>query len=214
VGSAIGGDTALESTWTRAADIRFTAVDYTNTTAGRAEDCVSTKQEGRTGTANVPPLSNPGAKQISYAPTGGDPLDCFIDREIDEIVATMTLMPAAAFWKFKRGEITPQQMQEELARNGATILHTRNHWLVIELRDAQTGLGREMRVYDSAPSEPVKRDVRRIAAQLQLPTPTFIRCPRQARGTNECGLFAMANVISSLLSVFLKRRDEEISMNH
>jgi hypothetical protein len=52
-----------------------------------------------------------------------------------------------------------------------------------------------MRVYDSAPSEPVRRDVRRIAAQLHLPTPTFIKCPRQARGTNECGLFAMANII-------------------
>lgn len=69
VGSAIGGDATLESTWTRGADTRSTE-DSTHTTAGRAGNCVSTKQgEGRV-PRMCPHSPTPGLSRLATRPQG------------------------------------------------------------------------------------------------------------------------------------------------
>ena len=65
-------------------------------------------------------------------------------------------------------------------------LHTRRHWttLVVQARD---GVVRTT-VYDSAPSEPVRRDARTLLRAIGLPQPHFVCLARQPAGSNECGL--------------------------
>jgi len=50
-------------------------------------------------------------------------------------------------------------------------------------------------IYDSAPSPAVRRDASRLASLCGWHQPTFIPCPQQAYGSQECGLFAIAVVL-------------------
>ena len=60
----------------------------------------------------------------------------------------------------------------------------RHHWIAVEVSTEQT------RVFDSAASQVVRNDMRRLADRLGLPQLSFENVPQQFRGSNECGLFA------------------------
>ena len=48
--------------------------------------------------------------------------------------------------------------------------------------------------FDSAPSHPVTRDIRSFCKHNGL-TPFFVPCPRQQRGSSECGIFVIAYAV-------------------
>ena len=70
-------------------------------------------------------------------------------------------------------------------------LHLRKHWVLAITTD-----GRLFKIHDSAPSLIVKKDITRL---LRIAWPgsvaVFVDGPTQMRGSNECGLFVVANAL-------------------
>jgi hypothetical protein len=141
---------------------------------------------------------------------GGDINACLSSIEIDNFCQPN--IPSDLFFRLRNGEVDINTVRRTItnarqATGGDTrqllfIGHFRHHWVAIECifgDAAAEGAGDELRIYDSAPSPMVARDIRRLADDCGWPIPRFIPSPRQQRGTSECGLFAMA-------AVFLLRR--------
>ena len=64
------------------------------------------------------------------------------------------------------------------------IVWVRRHWVCTELTETT------WRIWDSASSVIVRKDLEKWAKQLNWPRPQFEPSPQQVRGSNECGLYA------------------------
>ena len=123
-------------------------------------------------------------------PTGGDLKDCLTSTEINDVVGTRLMVPAEAFYEARQTQDGHQQLAERLrGRDGLVIIHVRHHWLAAHIAKNR------FTVYDSALSAPVQRDMRALAMKMGWNPPTFASCPQQHYGTNECGVFAILNIL-------------------
>ena len=149
---------------------------------------------------------------------GGDITHCLNNTEIDRLITApssdqSTLVPSALFFRWRLGDISDDHVRASInaavdARSSgdvAIVAHFRHHWLVLRFSVSPYSSddvfcdGRALRVYDSAPSPCVARDLERIARHFGWPVPVFVPCPRQLHGSSECGLFAAlnANIINA-----------------
>lgn len=69
------------------------------------------------------------------------------------------------------------------------VFWCREHWTVLMLA------GRNWEFYDSAPSIPVLKDLRRLMGEIPY---DIMRAPRQRRGSFECGFFVCAAIFARL----------------
>ena len=134
---------------------------------------------------------------------------CLSSDDINRILALYPSQPvvdAALFYRFRFNECDAAFVRDKInsalescsPRGLFVVAHFRHHWLCLNFnnkspkRDSDT---RSIRVFDSAPSPMVKRDLHNLCATLNWPTPELAPSPKQARDTEECGLFAIAAVI-------------------
>jgi hypothetical protein len=141
---------------------------------------------------------------------GGDTRDCLSGPECDFLCDSAATMPADTFFRFYRGELSALELRCMLqVRPGSSInfiVHVRHHWVATQLdHDA-------WRIFDSARSAPVCRDIADLANVLGLPPPTFVRCPQQRRATNECGLFASLYVLMLAAGVTIPDTNDFVSL--
>ncbi|KPA79560.1 TATE DNA Transposon [Leptomonas pyrrhocoris] len=79
-------------------------------------------------------------------------------------------------------------------------LHTRHHWLagILMLDNDPTQL--RLRVFDSAPSHVVRKEVKlaykNIDPTIQI---SFVKCTRQERNSNDCGIYMLAHIFSDAM---------------
>ena len=147
---------------------------------------------------------------------GGDKLACLSSTEVnsllleckrtgDGMIADGADVDSALFYRLRLGLVEPSFAQRTIAnallgsprRTIAFVGHFRHHWIALRFRAPDRHQHMILEVFDSAPSPIVQRDLRKLAASLRWPAPTFIDGPRQARGSDECGLFALAAVLLS-----------------
>ena len=135
---------------------------------------------------------------------GGDMMDCLTDADIDSIVQKFNVdnvLKSREFFDFR----TQTREKEFLFRtiNGLLVkfdcvflpVHLRHHWLLCCVSWEENSY--VCRIYDSAPSPVVKRDLHKWLPLLFAPLSVrFMFCPspRQTRGSNECGLFLCCNI--------------------
>jgi len=128
-------------------------------------------------------------------PSGGDIRGCLSATELDKAVGDNLALAADTFWRYAQGQIGKDAIRTAVRRaidrfkRAFLIVHVRHHWVVAVCSD------HSFKIYDSAPSLMVHRDIMKLAAQLQWPQPVFPPMPRQRRGSNECGLFAAAVIL-------------------
>ena len=140
---------------------------------------------------------------LSWGPAlGGDYAGCVDAEELDrgmsailhEVADKVTVWPAETFW---RAAHAPAYLAEVLARLRAwqttqkknrdtLVLPTwvRSHWVLTVCKD------REVMIWDSAPSQPVARDLRKIFLQV-FDDVKYGTSAKQTYGSNECGLFVL-----------------------
>ncbi|PHR97646.1 MAG: hypothetical protein COA68_12300, partial [Oceanobacter sp.] len=133
--------------------------------------------------------------------TGGDLTDCWSAAEIDRLVGNAAALPADTFWKWRNGGISAAQIQQRLAKNRTTVLRLiiwmRHHWVCAELQQAPSPTTTaHLAVYDSATSLAVRKDLHKLAREMGWPEPSFVTCPQQLRGSNECGIYATFFLLS------------------
>ena len=129
------------------------------------------------------------------SPLGGDVTNAWSSDDLDRLLGKRLAVPAASFYDLRNGAIDKMSLASQLlsAVPCCFIIHVRYHWVAARLSRSSGQL--VLTIYDSAPSIPVRRDVRLMAQSLGLPDPQFAPCPRQARGTSECGVFAALYVL-------------------
>ena len=130
-------------------------------------------------------------------PRGGDFHDCLSATEIDSVLAPIKqVLSAFLFYKFRLGKISQEEfyskIKEGLEAHGIIYmpLHIRYHWILMIVRQAEGGVCGE--IFDSAPSKLVIKEVKKILRDT-VPNLTFRPTMRQHRGSNECGIFVIAN---------------------
>lgn len=145
------------------------------------------RQQSKTGCTGFPLAKDPHA---------GDFADCVSSSELDDTIGPLIGGPyitSRAIYDMSKGALAVDTLLKmiggRLHKFGRVflVLWTRNHWA--------TAIGKGTSVsesvwtiFDSAPSEPTRRDFESQFNRLQLPVPT-LRChARQERGSNECGL--------------------------
>lgn len=74
----------------------------------------------------------------------------------------------------------------------------RSHWLTLQIK------GKHAHVYDSAPSEVVRRDVEKWCKNKDL-SASFEICPQQKRYSRECGLFVIGVIMGCVKGKTLKK---------
>lgn len=131
---------------------------------------------------------------------GGDWGDCLNDKEIDFVLSRFEIphTPARMFFDLKNNTITKERVLSLLCKeNGLCFapVHVRHHWVLAVMKIENKNV-LQTKIFDSAPSCIVKKDIEKMWKSLGLPHPAFAICPRQARGTNECGLFAIVNALA------------------
>lgn len=126
------------------------------------------------------------AAAVTVTVKGGDYADCLSSDDIDRILLPelgRRTLPADTFYHLARGEDIKVCIQDGML----CVVHVRHHWVL-----AMFGHGESWRVWDSAPSFAVQRDLGALARQIRRHPPVFVTCPQQLRGSNECGVFAIA----------------------
>ena len=158
-------------------------------------------KERTNATAAVEP-SAPAIGGSASSRTPGDPrLTPTINIEIPLMAATLdrvlqgvAAVPSATFHELHHGygRTLPQfcKLFKGIHKPARFVVHVRKHWVAAELTDS------EFLLFDSAPSEPVRRDLRRDARKLGFPAPTFVPVPTQIMGSEQCGLFAIMYVLA------------------
>ena len=151
---------------------------------------------GRAGSISIAPVDCDLAHS-SLSIIGGDIAGCIDSEEIDDFLrdddAPHRNPSSALLFRLRHGLIPAGTVKEAIERctvDGHVFFvgHFRHHWVALHLSPSS------LRVFDSAPSPPVCRDIARLAARLNWPAPLFLPAPRQTRGSEECGLFALAAV--------------------
>jgi hypothetical protein len=123
--------------------------------------------------------------------------ECLAASELDQVLQSDMdcVISAMVFYNYRRGSLTAGEFERRLRRmvreHGRVFvpLHIRHHWVLLLVRD-EGGLRGE--VYDSAPSYIVRKDITKLLSMVSL---DFRRGMRQLRGSNECGIFVLANAI-------------------
>ena len=110
---------------------------------------------------------------------------CLSSDDINRILALYPSQPvvdAALFYRFRFNECDAAFVRDKInsalescsPRGLFVVAHFRHHWLCLNFnnkspkRDSDT---RSIRVFDSAPSPMVKRDLHNLCATLNWPTP-------------------------------------------
>jgi len=126
------------------------------------------------------------------AVAAGDVRGALTNVEMDRILHGTIALPSATFWRWQQedgqGEWTErirQTVAERSTRRVLLVVWVRHHWVLWVLD------GGASEVWDSAKSSAVARDLTKWALQLGVPTPSFVTCPQQIRGSSECGLFTI-----------------------
>ena len=145
---------------------------------------------------------------------GGDPWCCLTDREILTLLPPQALLfPPSLCFDIMRGSARKQQLIDALSasRNtkGHCIFWCRHHWIAGEVFTKDGRM--RIRCWDSAPCLAVRRDLRRL---LPGTTILFPLCPKQSRGSNECGLFAAGFVTLARLGHPIPSSDNVVSLSH
>lgn len=137
-----------------------------------------------------PPTASYATTASLPSPAGGDVLNAWSADDLDRLLGKRLAVPAASFYDLRNGVVDGASLASKLLATlpCCFIIHVRFHWVAAQLKATAGVIA--LTIYDSAPSPPVRRDVRRMASALRLPEPLFAPCPRQARGTSECGVFA------------------------
>ncbi len=140
---------------------------------------------------------------------GGDIYDCLSAKDIDKILGNTILVPAGSFYYARHAEQGYDELATRLRKaTGLLIIHTRHHWLAASVtRECTT-------FYDSARSRPVERDMRALARTMGWQKLKFATCPQQQYGTNECGIFAILNVLLLHEGVSIPERTDKVSLYH
>ena len=84
----------------------------------------------------------------------------------------------------------------------------KRHWVAAEL--SRTAFV----IMDSAPHSLVRQEIDNMATALKLPQPEYLVVPTQARGSNECGLFAAMYIHARAESVQIPSTTQCISLRH
>jgi hypothetical protein len=130
-------------------------------------------------------------------PRGGEWMDCLAASELDQVLQTVMkgVISAMVFYNYRRGGMTAGEfagvMRKGVREHGSLFvpIHIRHHWVLLVVRE-EGGLRGE--VYDSAPSYIVRKDITKLLSMVSL---EFRSGMRQLRGSNECGIFVLANAI-------------------
>ena len=108
-------------------------------------------------------------------------MDCLAASELDQVLslATKCALSAMVFYNYRRGGMTAGEFGRVLRKG------VREHGkLFVPLLRGE--------IYDSAPSYIVQKDITKLLSMVSL---DFRVGMRQLRGSNECGLFVLANTI-------------------
>ena len=145
---------------------------------------------------------------------GGDICACLDDKDIDTLLAERkdgsfprAVLPARWFYEFRTGQRTASRLRSDVSSRlremGPELgriympVHIRHHWLLVVVK--VTGGNWILEVYDSAASVVTRVTLAPLLLELfpraQI---TFCPSPRQRRGSNECGLFVVCNVLAHL----------------
>ena len=135
-------------------------------------------------------------RRIEGGEWAGD--SCISNLELDRVLENMEGVRAhlktAEFYNWRTGITTTEQFKGRIDKitsahgTCAVTLHTRHHWLLAMVR--KEGTHYNARIYDSAPSEPVRQDIKKFAKRLDWEL-EFMGSPQQGRNTNECGIFVV-----------------------
>ena len=120
---------------------------------------------------------------------------CVSDLELDQALGHFSNihLPARTFYDFRVGKLEEaefsKRIRKKVTEEGqcAIVVHLRHHWLLAVIQDGIT------KIFDSAPSFPVRKDLTRITEALKWRL-DFVPGPRQTRGSNECGIFVIFNL--------------------
>lgn len=112
-------------------------------------------------------------------------------KELDVVLGKLTLLPSRTFFDIDAKSIKPAEITPQLRRGGITVVWIRHHWVLAQFDPAGGDGTQHWRVYDSATSMCVRRDLEALAAKLGLEPPAFPACPQQLRESFECGIFVM-----------------------
>ena len=170
------------------------------TTTGQAAVTMNQRETGRAeAVERMPPL-------------GGDPWCCLTDEELTRLLpASLLLFPPGLCHQVHLREVPPSAVYKALRdgmqtrppeqQQAQVILWSHRHWIAANVTVEPTPstdkrslrpADLHVRCYDSGPSDMVHRDLRRLLPGVNV---TFAPCPRQARQSAECGLFATAYVL-------------------
>jgi len=161
--------------------------------------------------------THPASGQLSGAGSPPSPLSfptgCLSNVDIDGFLRlthvqasseTTSSIPANLFYLWQRGQVDNDFVSRTINRAIASstpdaagealfVAYFRHHWIVMKLRGGADG--RTIEIWDSAPSPMVARDLLRLCRSFNWPRPLFHDSPRQARDSNQCGLFALATIV-------------------
>ena len=137
---------------------------------------------------------------------------CLSNVEIDAVLTPALgqkyVWPSAALHDVSTGDATITELRMKAdSTDGYAVLFVRKHWVAARLRTAT----KSIEVWDSARSACVQRDLHRVACALGR-TLVQHECPQQNRGTNECGLFAVAFVLLLNQGQLIPERNAKVSL--
>ena len=143
---------------------------------------------------------------------GGDITSSLSSCDINRILRGVVDVDSALFFSWRAGLVSTGELRKTIndalaTKSSVTFVgHFRHHWVALRF-SATLSLSAvalndtlhhpspkklSIEVWDSAPSPIVKRDIVRLCSSFRWPFPVFHNAPHQIRGTEECGLFAIA----------------------
>ena len=161
-------------------------------------------EEGKNQTKN-----NQTKNNTNFSIRGGDIATCLSSVDVDAVLraAGAFAIESALFFHLRQGTVDSDHVRRKI--NTALenknevhfVAHFRHHWVTMRffVRPSADDVNqpsdiRGIEVFDSAPSPMVSRDICRLCIAFDWPAPVFVPSPRQERGSDECGLFALAAV--------------------
>lgn len=138
--------------------------------------------------------------------SGGELLEgTTTNLELDDLLTTY--MPHPLFTKCTRlVHVSPQLYKQAVKRVKSDTrhfyfpIHTRHHWLAAILVYDDNPKTVRLRVFDSAPSIIVRKDVRKAFTKLDPDLKiSFVKCVPQEKHSNDCGLFMLAYIFADAL---------------
>jgi hypothetical protein len=92
-------------------------------------------------------------------------------------------------------------LNKERSRTIFAAFNATQHWALIVFLPNGTTLA-----YDSAPSLPMSEAIRKMCSRIGRTEPRFAPSPKRIRGSEECGIFVIANALAYMWGITLPER--------